>query len=258
MIRRTIPATAVDTDHFVAVLVPNDTIAGLRQVVVEAEGGAGLVSGFHEFEIYPLRAGSSGTYLIDNDNLLVSYEPESVLNTTFMEVTKSTFNGNASYVLEPVNTVLNRGVILGMRMDSTSHRRPSGLFAHSRRGWTLLASAGTEGGHMLTGRMTQVLGEISIVADNTPPSISHVNIRQQRQAYPAVSFRFDDGFAGIEYNELKMYIDDRIVIPEVDGEHQRAVYQTMEPLGKGTHILTIRIKDKLGNQREFTRKFTVR
>jgi hypothetical protein len=143
-------------------------------------------------------------------------------------------------------------------MKAPDNLERAGLFTHSRRGWTLLATGMETKNGMLTGRMTQTLGEVAVVVDDTPPTLSRVSIRQGRQAYPVISFRFDDGFAGIEYNELKMYIDEKVVVPEVDGEHKRATYETRKPLDKGTHLLTLRVKDKLGNQREFTKRFTVR
>jgi len=55
-----------------------------------------------------------------------------------------------------------------------------------------------------------------------------------------------------------MYIDSVVVIPEIDGEHRRAVYQVNDPLERGSHHLTIRITDKMGNTSEVERRFTVR
>ena len=251
-----IPLSPVDLDHFMATFFPSDTVGGLRRAIAQVGIGPGVVTGFDEFMIYPLKAGASGTYSIDDGAFILSFDPSSVLNTVFAEVIRTSYDGQPSYRLEPANTVLDRGIIVGMR--SSNNQEKAGLFAHTRRGWTLLASGTETSNGFITGRLTQTLGEVSIVADNTPPSISRVSIKQTRQAYPVISFRFDDGFAGIEYDELKMYIDERIVVPEVDGEHERAVYQTRQPLGKGSHLLTIRATDKLGNLQEFKKRFTVR
>jgi len=251
-----IPLSPVDVDHFMATFFPSDTVGGLRRAVAQVGTGQDVTTGSDEFMIYPLKAGASGTYSIDEGAFILSFDPSSVLSTVFVEVIRSTYDGHPSYQLEPANTVLDRGIIVGMR--SPDNEEKAGLFSYTRRGWTLLA-AGTEPNNgIFTGRLTQTLGEVTIVSDNTPPSISRVSIKQTRQAYPVISFRFDDGFAGIEYDELKMYIDERIVVPEVDGEHERAVYQTRQPLDKGNHLLTIRATDKLGNLREFTKRFTVR
>jgi hypothetical protein len=255
-LQREIVLSPVDLDHFTATFVPHDTIGGMRRAVASIETSQGVLTAFDEFAIYPVRAGESGTYSIDEGAMLLSFDPASVLNTVFVEVLRSSFDGRLSYRLEPANTILDQGIIVGMRAADGNEK--AGLFAHSRRGWTLLSGGKETVSGMFTGRMTQTLGEVSIVVDDTPPSLSRVSIRQGRQAYPVISFRFDDGFAGIEYDELKMYIDEKPVVPEVDGEHKRAVYETRNPLDKGSHLLAIRVMDKLGNLREFTKRFTVR
>jgi hypothetical protein len=47
------------------------------------------------------------------------------------------------------------------------------------------------------------------------------------------------------------------VIPELDGEHRRAVYQAHERLAPGTHEVVIRLADNMGNTRSVRRTFSV-
>ena len=54
-----------------------------------------------------------------------------------------------------------------------------------------------------------------------------------------------------------MYIDGEFVVPEIDGEHHRASYIAQEPLAKGTHLLTIRMKDKMGNSVDLQRQIDI-
>jgi hypothetical protein len=55
-----------------------------------------------------------------------------------------------------------------------------------------------------------------------------------------------------------MYIDGVVHIPDVDGEHRRAFYRPPVPLSRGPHLLTILLKDNLGNPTTGERRFTVR
>ena len=75
---------------------------------------------------------------------------------------------------------------------------------------------------------------------------------------PRISFRFRDNLSGVEYKEVKVYIDGIMVIPEIDGEHRRAFAQPSSPLAKGSHRLTILVSDHMGNRADVERSFHVR
>jgi hypothetical protein len=75
---------------------------------------------------------------------------------------------------------------------------------------------------------------------------------------PSISFRFRDNLSGVEYKEVKVYIDGIVVIPEIDGEHRRATAQPPSPLAKGSHRLTIHVSDRMGNRAEVERSIHVR
>jgi hypothetical protein len=97
-----------------------------------------------------------------------------------------------------------------------------------------------------------------IKTDDVPPNISRLSIRQASSRRPVISFRYGDNLSGVEYQELKMYIDGVAVIPEVDGEHHKAIYTAARPLERGSHQLTIRIMDRMGNSNVLERTFSVR
>jgi hypothetical protein len=84
-----------------------------------------------------------------------------------------------------------------------------------------------------------------------------ISIARASTRRPFISFRAGDDLSGVDYNEVKVYIDKVLAIPELDGENRRAFYQVTDPLSYGPHQLTIRLKDKLGNFTEVERRFTV-
>ena len=110
----------------------------------------------------------------------------------------------------------------------------------------------------MNGTISQTLGDLAIRSDDTPPNISRLSITRLSSRRPNISFRYGDNFSGVEYHELKTYIDSVAVIPEVDGEHHRATYVAPHPLERGSHRLTIRIQDKMGNTNVTERQFKVR
>jgi len=73
-----------------------------------------------------------------------------------------------------------------------------------------------------------------------------------------ISFRFQDNLAGIEYQQVKLYIDGVMTIPEIDGEHKRVFCIPDTSLERGSHRLSIRLQDKMGNVALFGRTFNVR
>ena len=102
------------------------------------------------------------------------------------------------------------------------------------------------------------LGDVMVASDDVPPSVSRLSVRGNRTRGVDLSFRTSDNLSGIEYERLKLYIDDHVVIPEIDGEHRRVVYRSSDPLGRGSHRLQIRVSDRAGNTSTVDRHFTVR
>jgi len=255
-VQRTLSLKAVDIDHYVGTFRPIETFAGTRRLIAEAEVRGNMLREIDEFDLYPIPRHKSGILVLDNGNVLLSYDSSSVLKTIFMEVEKQEDGSDVSYLLKPEYTVLNQGITVAVRTDGSPRKR--GLFLHNRRGWEMLASGDDALDGILSGLVTQTLGEVGIFTDSIPPAISRVEIRQPRKGVPDISFRFSDDFSGIEYDELKMYIDGEVAIPEIDGEHRRARYHATDPLTQGSHLLTIRVKDKLGNTAEIERRFSVR
>jgi hypothetical protein len=229
---------------------------GLRRIVAEAEVNGRLVTANDEFDLFPLTPHNAGTISLDGGNVVLSYDSASVFETVLLEMTKRVDSEEERYTLKPENTVLNKP--LRVSVAATQAKHGQGLFWRGLSGTELLASAASDSGTMFQGTISRTLGDLSLMTDDTPPRISHLSITRTSGRRPRITFHYGDDLSGVEYNELKMYIDSVIVIPEIDGEHRRAVYQAADPLERGSHHLTIRIADKMGNTSEVDRRFTVR
>ena len=251
--RQVVPLTALDEKSYSGVFHPSESYRGVRRLVAEAEEDGHSMTAHNEFEVHPIVPSTSGSMTFDDGNLVISYDSSSVFTTTLLQVEKSAYDGDVSYSLLPENTVLRKGLNVAMKATMTQEKQ--GLFFRGQGGWELIATERNSEG-MFQGTITRWLGEVSIMTDEIPPSISRLRISETSSRRPAVSFRLSDNLSGVEYNELKLYIDGAFVIPEIDGEHRRVSYRASDPLEKGPHQLTIRMRDRMGNTREEVHHFT--
>jgi hypothetical protein len=255
--KRVIPAQAVALDRYIADFRPLVHYSGMRRVVAQARINGHPSSANREFDLYPIVAGDSGTVIMDGGNLVIRYGPTSLYSTEFLQVRKETRGNEVSYVFTPDYVVLRDGFTVSARVPRPGPHMA--LFATGfGSGEELIAPAREDGGAVLTGIVTRTIGTVSVLQDANPPSIARLHIAAGRDRRPAITFRYGDDLSGVDYSEFKMYIDGQIAIPEIDGEHHRAYHHVTAPLPRGSHLLLLRIKDRLGNASEVERRFTVR
>ena len=253
--KRTINLTATDIDSYAGSFHPMESFAGTRRIAAEAEVNGRTVTSVKEFELYPIVAGASGTITLDGGRCIIRYDSTSVFKTIFMQVERNRDDG-PSYSLLPENAVL-RGE-LQVTVTANEPRSGRGLFFSGLGGWELLDGSLNEDKTTFRGSITRTLGEIALRTDETPPTVSRLSISRASAGKPVISFRYGDNLSGVEYKELKTYIDGIAVIPEVDGEHHRVTYKAEHPLERGSHRLTIRMMDKMGNSNRVERQFSIR
>ncbi len=253
--RRTVTLTPRDVDEYVGTFKPLEQHHGTRRLVLQAEVNGHETSANAEFDLYPIPSGEVGWFDVDGGNLRITYHPNSVFKTIFLQIRKQMHDGEPLYSLSPENVVLNEGITATIKVNPS---RSQAFFANLMGREELLAVASKEIDGTLTGKITRTLGELYLAEDRSPPHISRLNITRIAGGRPHITFRYGDNLSGVDYQELKMYIDGVIAVPEIDGEHRRAFYQVTDPLERGSHQLTIRIKDRMGNSSEVERRFNVR
>lgn len=252
---RSIEMHAVGPTMYVGTFRPLESLQGQRRLVAQAEISGTKLTTSKEMHLYPLIAGSTGMIRADNGRLTIAYDSLSVFKTVFLQIEKQVEYDRTTYTLMPEQTILNRGVSVSVRVDPG--RMTRGLRFRGRGGSNVLAVANSRADSLLTGRISRTFGSLTLYTDNEPPVISRLRIRKASSGRPRISFRFDDDLSGVEYETVKMYIDHDIAIPEIDGEHNRAWYQVAHPLKRGSHLVTIRLADRLGNAKEVGQRLTV-
>lgn len=254
--RRSVATTALDIDSYTGSFRPLESFGGTRRLVAVAEVDGSEAHANAEFDLYPIVAGASGTILYAGDSLRLTYNPQSVFKSMFVRISRNNDAEEPGYVLQPDRTVLRGAIEVTLRAEASGPKRGLGVRGSGR--WELLARTDTISAGRITGRITKTLGEVSVFTDEMGPYVSNISVTRASTRRPRITFRYGDNIAGVEYNELKMYIDSVLVIPEIDGEHRRVSHQVTDPLAPGSHQLTIRLKDRLGNASTFERPFTVR
>jgi hypothetical protein len=246
----------LDVNRFAGFFTPSGSFSGPRRILVRAGVNGAPTDAATEFALYPIVPGRSGSIQLDGGNLVLRYDANAVYDTIYLECQTTEEEGVRVYTLMPETSVLRDGIEISLRSASAAPHQ--GLFSRQASSWSLLSGGEKSSGGVFTAMLRRALGDVSVMADDAPPEISAVRITSQPGRTITARFRYYDNLAGVDYHELKTYIDEKFVIPEIDGEHRRALIKPGSPLARGSHRLTIRLKDSLGNTSTLEQPFVVR
>jgi hypothetical protein len=99
------------------------------------------------------------------------------------------------------------------------------------------------------------LSVLAILEDTLPPQINKISVSPKSK----IKARIKDDLSGIGSDEdIIVEIDGEWVIPEYDVEKHVLSTEPNSPLSPGKHLLTIRAKDRAGNEARVEREFFVR
>jgi hypothetical protein len=253
--RSTVIMSAAGPDEYTGWFRPREEYRGTRHIVAETSSPWGRASDSAAIDIEPVLPGTTGVIAADGGKLLIRYDSLSVLKPLFLRIEKSSGEEGPVYALDPEGTVLGSGLTASIRPGTPGEHR--GLYYRTRGSWQFIGSRGVGEEAACTGRVSGTLGEVTLLADSTPPAVVQVSALHHAGREPEIIVRFRDDRSGVEYDSLKMYIDGNMVIPEIDGRRHRAVYKAIEPLGRGPHLMTIRLTDRIGNSSTTQRRFVL-
>jgi hypothetical protein len=110
---------------------------------------------------------------------------------------------------------------------------------------------------IISTRLARTLGDVALMQDDQPPTIGRIRVFPHG-GKPNIGFSYHDNLSGVDPDEIKMYIDGNLIIPEIDGEHHRVWYQADQRLDRGKHTVHVSIKDRMKNETHFSRLFSVK
>ncbi|HTO94058.1 MAG TPA: hypothetical protein VMM80_06780, partial [Bacteroidota bacterium] len=250
--RSTVVITACGPEEYTGWFRPREEYRGVRRILAEASSVSGRASDSASIDIEPVIPGTAGVIAADGGNLLLKFDTLSVLKPLFLRIGKISGADGPVYTLDPEGAVLGNGLTVTLRPGSPGGHR--GVFRRSGGSWQFIGSRGNGEESACTGRIIGTLAHVTLLADSTPPELLQMSVAHQGKE---IIVRFRDDISGVEYDDLKMYIDGKMVIPEIDGRRHRAVYQATEPLGRGPHQLAMRLADRIGNSSTTQRRFVL-
>lgn len=254
---RIISPEAIDLSKYTAAFVPADSIIGERVIKVSCEVNGKSATAEEIFTLYPIPADRAGSFYFDSNKLKISYDSGAVYKPIYLQIQTENGKHSTRYKLSPQDVLLNRGIKVAVIPEIEDNINDLGLYYRSTKGWIFQTNELDSNLKTLSTTLKRTLGEITIFKDEIAPSFGKLRIIPKKNGI-SLSFRYYDNLSGVDTDEIKLYIDDILVIPEIDGEHHRVWYQSEEPLSRGKHKLKITMKDRVKNEAEISRIFTIR
>ncbi|MBI5215761.1 MAG: M23 family metallopeptidase [Ignavibacteriae bacterium] len=243
--------------EFAGVFKPTNTSAGVHIIDVRAEINGLPVHTTETLELFAIPTNSSGSFSLGNDNLIISYDSGAVYKPMLLNINNQSTISSTKFSLTPTDIILNKGLKISVPVHSHQLDGKHGLYFRGNGGWVLHTNSPDPSQEYFTTTLTRTLGELTIMKDEQAPSIGRLRFNQAKGLVNG-NFRYSDNLSGVDFDELKIFVDDQIIIPEIDGEKRRVWFQSTERLSAGKHTLTITMKDRMKNEAKLTKTFSVK
>jgi len=254
---REVELEALEVSKYTGSFVPSVLCEGARPVRAEAEVNGKQSRASDEIAIYPVSPDRSGSFTADEGNLKISYDSGAVYKPLYMLISSENNRQSVVYSLQPLDVLLDGGIRVQVPCGTNSAQGHPALYFRTTGGWSFQTAHPDTDGKTFTATITRTLGELAVLEDHEQPLIS----RLRAQAHSGIleaSFRYFDNLSGVDPDEIRMRVDDRLVIPEIDGEKRKVWYRSDEKLQRGKHSLVITMKDRAGNETEISRAIVFR
>lgn len=252
---RSIGMQLASASKAVATYAPDPSHQGMRTMTVDAGVAGGPARGERSRAIYAIDPLAAGSFEVDGGALRVRFDSTSTFGPLAMTVDRTDHDGQAVYSFGPEDAALKDGLWVAVRPGRRGPKQA--LYVSTQGRWNVIRTEAMPDG-TLHGRMRRLLGDLTVLSDTTAPTIGHLRLQQRPGRRLLVSFGFDDDLSGVDYETMKLYLDGHFRVPEIDGEHHRAVFLSAEPLSVGPHRVTIAFSDELGNTTRAEKMLTVR
>ncbi len=254
---RTVTLEAMDIYKYGGTFQPLISFMGNRVLRLNAEVNGKPASTSDVVELYPIAPDRANSGELFDKKVFLSYDSGAVYSTMNVQANVEFIHNTPVYMFEPDDALLNKGITISVSPGSDLSPDHLGLYFRSNGGWIFQTSTPDSGRKTYSAKLDRTLGEVALLRDAEPPSFGKLRLSSSR-GKPYASFRYHDNLSGVDTDEIKMYIDGNLVIPEIDGEKHQVFYQAREALGRGKHSLKISMSDRMQNTSEIQRTFSVR
>lgn len=250
-----VPVNPIDLSKYEGTFTPSTSYQGIRSLKVNGEVNGKSSEAASEMSFFVISPKTSGEFSALNGEIKIKFDSGSVYTPLIFNIDQQKNARSVIYSLTPTDILLHRGIKVSLPLIKEDQK--IGIFYRLNGGWVFHSSTIDSTDNTLSAMLTRTLGDITILKDENPPSLGRVKVSAPKR-FLNISFRYYDNLSGVDTDEIKMYIDDVPIIPEIDGEHHRAFYYGDTQLTIGRHQLHLSIKDKVNNSSEYTRSFVVK
>ncbi len=252
-----VQTVAADISKYTGSYIPSPDFAGSRGITIHAGVNGEPVETKDSFDLFAIPTRKGGEFRDAPIGVRVRYDSGAVFKPLYMQISAEPFGSSTVYILEPQDQLLDRGVRVSIPYPDQGSDTHRGLFFRANGGWVFQTDTPDSGGSTISTTLTRTLGELALMKDDQGPTIGRLRA-SARGGIVRLSFRYRDNLSGVDTDEIKVYIDDRMVIPEIDGEHRLVTYTDEERLDHGKHRIRISMKDRMSNETVVSRGVTVR
>jgi len=253
--KTSISTSPIELNEYQAIYTPTDDFVGSRTVKVEAEVNGKQVSTSTNLSVFVIQPDKANYFTYDDGRIKISYDSGAVFRPMYMQIEKGNYNRYPIYELKPRDLLLNRGLKISIKSNEPNNYL--GLYYRSNQGWIFQTAAKDEGTEYFSTLLTYTLGDIGLFQDDIAPTIGRLHLKYNNPNL-YISFRYYDNLSGVDTDEIKIYLDNKLIIPEIDGEHSKVFLNEQEHLDKGKHIVRITLKDRMKNSTELVRTLNVK
>jgi hypothetical protein len=221
-------------------------LSSLRQQELNLEAEA-LVNGTEvrsvdRTPLVPITAELGGTVESDDGRLMLVFPPDGVYETLYCRITQE----ETGYSVAPNDRLLKKPVRVYFRMNAEIPADRLGLFSTSGGELSLMSRSLDPSTGAFSGRFHRMLGDVAVLPDTVPPSITRLSGSYSRGVLRVTS-TIDDERSGIDSKGIRLWIDGRPLIPEYHPYDRRIRFEEPMPLEQGLRELRLEIRDRMGN-----------
>ncbi|HEY4644181.1 MAG TPA: M23 family metallopeptidase [Bacteroidota bacterium] len=240
--------------EYFAAFRPLDALSGPLRLQVRAEVNGVEREAENSFELYAVVPGKDTTKIYDDGTVTVTALPDATYETVFLRVEKEENSELSRYVIQPDDQLLNAGIRISFRAsDQLKHFDKLGVYTRLGKRLQFLSSEKDSSTRTVTSKLDRTLGEVALLEDLDPPGVR--NVRILTAPHPQISFSLVDDRSGVDAETIEMYIDGNLVIPRYEEETHMVTFSPNQKFGKGTHTLSISVRDRVGNRAAITKTF---
>ncbi|MBM4167221.1 MAG: M23 family metallopeptidase [Ignavibacteria bacterium] len=223
---------------------PSTTFIGERVAELRAEIDGIVFSAADTFSLYPIHPLRRGEIYTRDGGMKITFEKNAVYQPLFFSYSEKNSKKFRTYSLFPEDVMLDGGVNVTLFYPQEIESKHLGLFFQDGARWKYLSSKKDTANCTLTSKLTRTLGIVALFVDSVSPTLTRLKIRGTET--PIVSFGVHDDLSGVNVNDAKIFIDGKLIVPQVS---EGGTYSaTLNGLHTGKHYLKIAVKDRMGNE----------